>query len=242
MRVPRIFQASSIEIGSQLELERAASHHLTRVLRLKQDSAVTVFNGEGGEYLAWLQIEGKKAFVVAKEFHQPERESSLDIHLLQGVSKGERMDFSIQKAVELGVTAITPVVCQRTVVNLKNDRMDKKVQHWRGIVISACEQSGRNLLPELNAPVPLNTILRPDIAELKLTMDPVAGHHLGQIDADHRSIALLIGPEGGLTETEIDRARNVGFQGIRLGPRILRTETAALAAITALQTRWGDFS
>ena len=241
MRVPRIYQHTDIDSGSTVELDQAAYHHLTRVLRFKENSQIILFNGNGGEFTGTLHIEGKKAFVSVGQFHDIERESILDITLLQGVSKGERMDISIQKAVELGVRKIAPVICQRTVVNLKSDRRDKKMQHWRGIIINACEQSGRNFIPELMPLIKLDDLLNKRLDGLKVIMDPDAGSHLNQIDNTGDRISLLIGPEGGLTDDEIRKAKNADFRGMQLGPRILRTETAALAAISALQTKWGDF-
>lgn len=241
MRIPRIYQQGDINIGDELDIERAATHHLTRVLRLRQDASIIVFNGQGGEYLGHINIQGKKASFIPDTFSDPQRESTLDICLLQGISKGDRMDLSIQKAVELGVNSIVPVFCHRTVVNLKDDRMEKKLNHWRSIAVSACEQSGRNIIPEIKAPVTVDELCNSKPPGIKLTMDPEAGVKLSTLQATGQKISLLIGPEGGLSDAEIDQAKSAGFQGIQLGPRVLRTETAALATIAALQTQWGDF-
>jgi 16S rRNA (uracil1498-N3)-methyltransferase len=241
MRIPRIYQPADIDIGTVIELEAAAAHHLCRVLRLKHQDQIILFNGQGGEYLSSMQLQGKKVFAVAEEYFERNVESKLDIGLWQGISRGDRMDISIQKAVELGVRRIVPVICQRTVVNLKHERMEKKLQHWQGVIISACEQSGRTVIPQLEPPIKLHERLAADTAGMKLTMNPEAGVHLGELSPAGDSITLLIGPEGGLTEAEISQAAAGGFQGIKLGPRVLRTETAALAAIAAIQTRWGDF-
>ena len=183
----------------------------------------------------------KKISVQTEEYLDTERESNLNITLLQGISKGDRMDYSIQKAVELGVSRIIPVHCQRTVVNLNTERLSRKHQHWRGIVTNACEQSGRNRIPQLNTPIKFSEIFSIDIEGLKLTLDPLSNNHLQTLQPDSAKICLLIGPEGGLSNVEIQQASNNGFVGISLGSRILRTETATLAAIAALQTEWGDF-
>lgn len=241
MRIPRIYQQAPLVSGETIELESSASHHLTKVLRLKNSDAITLFNGEGGEYSAHLQIENKKTFAIIQQFHDINNESPLDITLLQGISKGERMDLAIQKAVELGVKRIIPIFCQRSVVNLKNDRAEKKHQHWQGIVINACEQSGRCILPKLETPIKLVDYLGLDIDGYKLTLDPTAQQGINTLELSNGQITLLIGPEGGLTESEITQAASRGFKGITLGPRVLRTETAALACIAALQALHGDF-
>ena len=242
MRIPRIYQQGDLSPGLTIELDRMASHHLSRVLRLRNDDPVIIFNGQGGEYLGSLHIEGKQAAVNIREFNDTSRESNLDITLLQGISKGERMDISIQKAVELGVRKIVPVVCQRTVVNLKDERKDKKQQHWQGIIINACEQSGRNFIPQLAPAVKLHELLGSTIEGLKLTLDPEASTRLHDIKPPGNQITLLIGPEGGLTIEEIAQASASGFSGIQLGSRILRTETAALVALSVLQAKWGDLA
>lgn len=242
MRIPRIYQQATLATGETIELNSSASHHLTRVLRLKTSDNIILFNGEGGEYTAQLHIENKKTFAEITHFHDICTESPLDITLLQGISKGERMDLAIQKAVELGVNKIIPVFCQRSVVNLKNDRAEKKHQHWQGIVINACEQSGRTVLPKLESSLKLTDCLAKSIDGYKLSLAPTAQRHLNTISLnDSNKITLLIGPEGGLTDDEIMLAANKGFNGITLGPRVLRTETAALACIAALQALWGDF-
>ncbi|HEY9052557.1 MAG TPA: 16S rRNA (uracil(1498)-N(3))-methyltransferase [Gammaproteobacteria bacterium] len=241
MRIPRIYQQTLLVSGETIELDSSASHHLTRVLRLKTSDTIIVFNGKGGEYSAQLLVENKKTFAIIQQFHDINNESPLDITLLQGISKGERMDLAIQKAVELGVKRIIPVFCQRSVVNLKNDRAEKKHQHWQGIVVNACEQSGRTYLPLLEPSVKLTELLNVSLDGYKLTLDPTATQYLASLNVKDTKITLLIGPEGGLTDEEILLAANRGFTGINLGPRVLRTETAALACIAALQTLWGDF-
>ena len=242
MRIPRIYQPVSLKAGTVIELEKSASHHLTRVLRLRQGAQIILFNGRGGEYTASLNIDGKKVHASINQFIDINRESPLEITLLQGISKGDRMDFAIQKSVELGVRKIVPVICQRTVVNLQHDRLEKKIQHWQGIIINACEQSGRTQLPTLCPPVKFHDCLATEQAATRITLDPEADTRLQQLTPDGNSVALLIGPEGGLSGDEIAHAGNNNFQGIQLGPRILRTETAALATVAAIQQLWGDFS
>ncbi len=245
MKNIRVYHRGQFEVGQSVQLEKNAGHHLLRVLRLKNQQAFTLFDGRGNEYCAQLEISGKTAIAHIKSCRQLTNESHLKIHLLQGISKGERMDFVIQKSIELGVNKITPVICNRTVVNLKGERQDKKIQHWQNISINACEQCGRNFLPEISAITPLEDALlqsNSTTEHLKLLLDPLSNSCLNSEKANNNSITLLIGPEGGLSENEIEQARQYGFRGIQLGPRILRTETAALAAITALQVLWGDLA
>lgn len=240
MRIPRIYQTGSLFVGQQFELDKAAAHHLTRVLRMQDNARVILFNGLGGEFDAHLSLHGKTVLANINQFIDRNSESSLKITLLQGISKGERMDICIQKAVELGVSKIIPVNCQRSVVNISGDRADKKFQHWQGIVINACEQSGRTGIPQLFEPIKFcDAILLPG-SGLKLTLSPDAITTLPQIPSAENDITLLIGPEGGLDKSEIEAARTRHFQAVRMGPRILRTETAAIAAITALQVLRGD--
>ena len=240
MRIPRIYQATSLSAGQQIELDKTSAHHLTRVLRMQDNQQIILFNGEGGEFYAHLALHSKSVIAHIDQYIDRNSESHLRINLLQGISKGERMDICIQKAVELGINKIVPVICQRTVVNIKGERSDKKLQHWQGIVINACEQSGRTRVPQLLEPVKLNDALNlPDMG-LKLTLNPEASTSLLQISATEKTITLLIGPEGGLDAREVAQAQDHGFQSIRMGPRILRTETAAIAAITALQMLRGD--
>lgn len=242
MKNPRIYQNTMLEIGHDIELDKAASHHLTRVLRLKNNATITLFNGNGHEFISTIIIAGKKVSALPQEQILSDRESKLDITLLQGISKGDRMDICIQKAVELGVNRIIPVICQRTVVNLKAERADKKHRHWQGIIISACEQSGRNILPELCSTVHLEAALNTLSNDLNLTLNPTSTNSLRDFKPDFNKVNLLIGPEGGLTQDEIALSIRNNFNTARLGKRILRTETAAIATISALQTLWGDFN
>lgn len=198
-----------------------------------------LFDGSGREYLGTLVEVGKKH--VSVDLHEQFAglaESSLKIHLGQGLSRGERMDWAIQKATELGVAEITPIVSERCEVRLKEERADKRLAHWRQIAISACEQCGRSVIPTVNPPVTLHDWLRLE-ADLKLVLHPVAlplSTH-----AQPASLAFLIGPEGGLSDGEVEQARSAGFQPARLGPRVLRTETAPVVALSIAQQLWGDF-
>ena len=240
MRIPRIYLATSLAIGLKIELDKSAAHHISRVLRMDSHQDIILFNGEGGEYHATLSLQGKSVYAQVNNFIERDTESHLNITLLQGISKGERMDICIQKAVELGVNKIVPVLCQRTVVNIKGERSEKKHQHWQGIIINACEQSGRTRLPQLADAIKLKDVIcTPDLG-LKLTLSPDSVTTLPNISSTDKHITLLIGPEGGLDAQEIELAQQHGFQAVRMGPRILRTETAAIAAIAALQTLRGD--
>jgi 16S rRNA (uracil1498-N3)-methyltransferase len=240
MRKIRIYQHGNFQAGQSTQLDKAASNHLLKVLRLKNHQVFTLFNGKGGEYTVTLEISGKAAIAHVAEHTLTDNESNLEIHLYQGISKGERMDFAVQKSVELGVSKITPVFCSHTVVNLKDDRVEKKLQHWQAIAISACEQSGRNIIPEITAPLDFKSLLAHDTSGLRILLDPLSTSTLRSLQPSNNKLSFLIGPEGGLTEEEISQATHVGYSGIRLGPRVLRTETAAIAAITSAQLLWGD--
>jgi 16S rRNA (uracil1498-N3)-methyltransferase len=239
MKSIRIYQPGQFEKGSAYPLDKISSHHLIKVLRLKNNYIFKLFNGVGIEHTVKLEISGKIAIAHIQDTNLCNNESNLKIHLLQGISKGNRMDFAIQKSVELGVTSITPVITERTAVNLKADREQKKLQHWRAIAISACEQSGRSFLPEIHSICHLPQAITSYSNDLKLLLDPVSETHLNSLTAKDK-IQILIGPEGGLSENEIQLAKNNGFESIKLGPRILRTETAALTAIASAQLLWGD--
>ena len=240
MKSIRVFQPGQFETGQAITLDKSVSNHLLRVLRLKNDQLFTLFNGESGEYTATLEISGKHAIAHIQSFTAQNNQSNLEIHLFQGISKGDRMDFAIQKSVELGVSKITPVICERTVVNLKADRLDKKLQHWNGVAISACEQSGLNIVPQVLPILKFEQVISSTDKSLKLLLDPLSDNSLHSLNPETSAISFLIGPEGGLSSNEIEQATEKSYQGIRLGPRILRTETAALTAIASAQLLWGD--
>lgn len=242
MRIPRVYTDRPLAAGDGVLLEQAPSHHLLRVLRLKPGDPVALFNGDGNEYRAVLEnTEQKCARLSVQGMICPQRESRLTISVGQGVSRGERMDLVVQKAVELGVQAITPLWTRRSQVRLSGDRLDKRLSHWRGIVHSACEQSGRVRLPEFHASATLDEWLAAHHTPATgLVLDPEADITLRDLPPQ-TSVRLLVGPEGGLEASELASASAAGYQAVRLGPRVLRTETATLAILAALQTLWGDF-
>ncbi len=242
MRLSRFYTYQPLDEGIQLTLDKNSSHYLLRVLRLKPGNALIMFNGNGYEYSARLeQATGKQATISVLERMSPKRESPLHIEIGQGIARGERMDFVLQKSVELGVSLITPLWTQRSQVRMDEKRLEKRLSHWRGVVVSACEQSGRLRLPEVRQPAGLDSWLGTPTESLNLVLSPHSGVALKDLQATDR-VRVLIGPEGGLEAHEVRDAEANGFQAIRLGPRILRTETAALATLTALQVLWGDLS
>lgn len=241
MSAPRIHIPPPLTPDSETTLPVGAFRHLVQVLRLGAGDALTVFDGVGGEYPAQLSTVNKRDARVRLGARQPcNRESPLRMTLVQGVSKGERMDWTLQKAVELGAAAVLPVITQRCNVRLDGERWQKKMDHWRGIMISACEQSGRNRLPDLLEVQTLAQYLeQPRDDGLSLTLAPGSGCGLRELAPAGR-ISLLIGPEGGLSDAEIAHSLQRGFVGIEMGPRILRTETAGIAALAAIGALWGD--
>lgn len=240
MRVPRIFHAGSLQPHEELELSESAANHVARVLRMREQSPLVIFNGDGGEYQAHITlIEKRRVVVTLGEFCSRDVESPLRITLAQGISRGERMDYTLQKAVELGVSAIVPLLTEHCMVELKGDRLEKRLEHWRGVIVGACEQCGRNRLPQLLPVMTLSAWLDKPVEGKRLLLDHRAKGSINTLDATS-SFTLLIGPEGGLSPSEQQQAFASGYQGIRLGPRVLRTETAALVALSALQARFGD--
>jgi 16S rRNA (uracil1498-N3)-methyltransferase len=250
MRQNRIHVEQTIGEQRQIHLDGAAANHVTRVLRLRTGQELVLFDDSGFEYDAVIEAFLRDSVrVTLTGRRQMNRESPLDITLAQGISRGERMDFVVQKATELGVRRIVPVMMERTVVKLDATQAETRHRHWRAVAVAACEQSGRNRLPEVAAPVALATFLHGEpattahtntVQPLKLVLDPDSQLNMRDIPPPSAGVSLLIGPEGGLSEAELAAALRSGYQGLRLGPRILRTETAALAALTAIQGRWGD--
>jgi 16S rRNA (uracil1498-N3)-methyltransferase len=240
MRVPRIYTGQTLQVGASVELEAGASQHIARALRMTPGDPLALFNGRGDEYRAELLTVGKKQVVAAvNERRERQSESTLSLHLGIAISRGDRMDWVVQKATELGVSALTPLFTERTEVKLAGERAEKKLHHWRQIAISACEQCGRNRLPEISGLMDLGSWLDGTEAERKFVLHHRADAR-GPDEVVPESIALLVGPEGGLGEAEIEAAEEAGFESLALGPRVLRTETAPLAAIAILQARWGD--
>lgn len=240
MRVPRIHTAHALSNAIELVLEPEASHHLTRVLRMGVGDAVTLFNGKGGEYASTIKAIARKTVTIkVGERQNNDRESPLAIHLGIAISRGERMDWIIQKATELGVSQISLLFTERVEVKLDADRAEKKLRHWQEVAINACEQCGRNRLPHLSLPQNMSGWFASTEAIRKFVL-----HHRASPLPDAlgvpSSIALLVGPEGGLSAAEIEQAENNGYVALSLGPRVLRTETAPLAALAILQSKWGD--
>lgn len=241
MRIPRIFSAQALETGSQVILDETATRHLSKVLRLKRGDTLVLFDGSGQDFEAHLlNIEKRTSVAEVGDLVHCETPPGLKIFLAIGVSRGERMDFALQKAVELGVWEIQPLFTERSMVRLSGERLASRHTHWQGVIRHACGQSGRNLVPALQDARPFNHWLS-EFSGKGILLDHRARSGLRGIDHPGSSVTLLVGPEGGLSMAERDAAMHKAFHSVRLGPRILRTETAPLAAISALQTLWGDF-
>ena len=245
MRTIRVFSDQTLQEGSTVTLGEREYHHSIKVLRLRTGDAITLFNGDGFDYQAVLTVLKREASAQIKSKREGVKESPLKVTLVQGVSRGERMDFALQKSVELGVYRIQPVLTERTVVKLDSKRRENRMNHWRSIMISACEQSGRSVVPELAAPVNLSEYLQQVSGSdtVKLVLSPTGEQSISQCaELAGLQANVLIGPEGGLSDTEIEAAQKSGFAPVRMGPRVLRTETAALVALSVLQDRFGDLS
>lgn len=241
MRISRLYLPCPLQSGQQLTLDAHTAHYIRTVLRLDKGDDLIVFNGAGGEFSASILLCTKQEVMVnISVWNDKDVESKLQTHLGLAISRAERMDYALQKAVELGVTQITPLLTERCVVKLKADNRQQKLQHWRGIVQSACEQSGRTCLPEVAEPQNLAAWLN-EQQGLRILLHPFATKTLQKINPENSQVTLLSGPEGGFSEAERDLAVRSGFSAVSLGPRVLRTETAALAALAAIQTLWGDF-
>lgn len=242
MRLTRVYVEAALTGGTRGLVRGNAANHVARVLRLGVGDAVTLFDGRGGEYAARIEALQKDAVEVAIGEHIGiERESQLAVTLAQGVSRGERMDWVMQKATELGVQRIVPLITKRSVVRLDPGQAQKKLQHWRGVVIAACEQCGRNRLPQLAAPRDLQEFLASEAEQggMRVLLSPTGTLRIGAIKPINE-LTVLIGPEGGLAPEETEAALAQGYLAVQLGPRILRTETAAIAALAALQGALGD--
>jgi 16S rRNA (uracil1498-N3)-methyltransferase len=242
MRLTRIHVPAPLAANSELLLPEGAANHLVRVLRLREGAELLVFDGQGHEHHASIaRIQGAAVTVLIKSALARNNESPLHITLVQGVSRGERMDWTLQKATELGVSRIVPVLTERSVVRLDDKQAGKKQQHWQQIVSSACEQSGRSVVPNVALPCTLRAFLTtPSPATARYVLAPDGADSLANQTSVDQTVELLIGPEGGLDDSEIQHALLTGFKSVRLGPRILRTETAAIVALSVLQARRGD--
>ena len=250
----RFYSTETLQIGATIKLSDNAATHAIRVMRLTVGDDLMLFNGDGFDYsCALMSVKKSEALVIVKSSKKIENESNLNITLLQGISAGDRMEYTLQKAVELGVTQIIPIKTERSVVKLSPERAEKRLEHWQNIVVSACEQSGRAVIPQVEAPTTMALWLaktpssfKGEGKALRITLDPLADKKLADLtkpqgEIQLQPIQLLVGAEGGLSKEELSLAKQHGFIGVQLGQRILRTETAPLAAIAAMQTLWGDF-
>ena len=241
MRVPRIYHPAPVSLQTETELSSDAFQHLIKVLRLNVGDNIALFNGDGQDYEATItSVQKKSAYFLATGSKVNDSESPVSVHLAQVISRGDRMDFVLQKSVELGVTEITPLFSERCGVKLSGDRLEKKQQQWQKIVRSACEQCGRSVVPEVKPAQQFSDFIQSTFAGLRLTLDPTATKPLSSFQHAEKGIQLLIGPEGGFTDEEVSAAEQQGFNPMRLGPRVLRTETAALSALTTVQYQFGD--
>ncbi|WP_163836175.1 16S rRNA (uracil(1498)-N(3))-methyltransferase [Spartinivicinus ruber] len=241
MREIRVYSPFTPQEKAVVELSESASGHLGRVLRIKPGQPITIFNGEGISYQATvIEVSKKHVLVQLEKENTTNTESPLHTHLGQCLSRGERMDFAIQKATEMGVSEITPLFSERCEVKLSGERIKKRLSHWQQIIISACEQCGRNQLPIINSPQSLTDWLSQVQAEQKLVLHHRTNQTLQSMNRPN-SVAVLIGPEGGLSSNEIQAAEQQNFSSLTMGPRVLRTETAPIAVLALLQAQWGDF-
>lgn len=245
LRIPRIYTPQALANGEHLTITGQPAHHVTRVLRLRAGASVRVFDGKGCEHQAQLLEVTRSGITLGIEASiTTTPESRLQITLLQGVARNDHMDLVLEKAVELGVQTIQPLWMQRSQTRLKGERLEKRSNHWQGVIISACEQCGRATIPQLLLTADYSSGINNETSngELRLMLQPEAQSCLPELEKPAGRIAILVGPEGGLTPEEQVLAGAARFTGIRMGPRVLRTETAALAALAGIQTLWGDFS
>ncbi|PHM55925.1 16S rRNA (uracil(1498)-N(3))-methyltransferase [Xenorhabdus sp. KK7.4] len=241
MRIPRIYHPAPLTVGTEISLSDDAANHVGRVLRMSNGQRLQLFDGSNQVFNAEITEASKKTVKVYIHTGElADHESPLDLHLGQVMSRGEKMEFTIQKSVELGVNTITPLLSERCGVKLDAERLEKKLQQWKKIAISACEQCGRNQIPEIRPVMSLEAWCAETDNSLKLNLHPRASQSINTLPLPVEKVRLLIGPEGGLSAEEIEMTANHQFTDILLGPRVLRTETTALTAITALQVRFGD--
>lgn len=241
--VPRFYVAAGLAPGASVELPPEAAHHAVRVLRLGDGDEVVLFDGRGGEWQARLQRSGPVLRAALDAFDAEDREPPLAVTLVQGLPAADKMDWIVQKCTELGVAAIRPVAARRSVVKLSGERMARRGQHWQQVAVAACEQCGRNRVPEVAPLVDLPHYLgmAAPQGETRLLLMPDAEPSLSRLEKPSGGVTLMIGPEGGFEDGEVRAALAAGFKPVALGPRVLRTETAGAAMLAALMTRWGDF-
>jgi len=244
MRLIRVHVDGPLVPDADVQLPEAAAYHVARVLRLRAGAPIVAFDGSGGDFQCEvLAVEGDRVRVRVGSRTPGLPESPLGITLVQAVSRSERMDWTLQKATELGVTAIVPVLSARSVVRLDARQAEKKLRHWQAIVAGACEQCGRSVLPEVRAPQELDAYLASAARDgQRFVLSPSGPASLAGLASVSARVTLLIGPEGGLEDAELERATQAGFSPVRLGPRVLRTETAGIVALTVLQALWGDLN
>ena len=241
MRNVRIHVETPLNTGAEVVLPAETAHHVAVVLRLRVGAMLELFDGTGGSHRGRVLAAGRRSVTIQLETFDPqERESALPATLVQGVSRGQHMDYTLQKAVELGVARIVPVLTEHSNVRLDEARAGRRIEHWRRVIIGACEQCGRNRVPEVCPLQPLAAWLEADRSGCRLILDPEADRGLDAFPPPVNGLSLLSGPEGGLSQMEVRAAVAMGWQPVRLGPRILRTETAAVAALAACQALWGD--
>ncbi len=242
MRVPRFYVPQLFAVGQEFTLPDTTFRHAIQVLRLGVSEPLILFNGEGGEYLAQISNVNKRAAsVLIDSFSALDTESPVHLTLVQAVIKPDKMDFALQKAVELGVNTIQPLITQRSVIRIGKEQADKKLQHWEGITVAACEQSGRTRMPAVSAPLTLERWLEMPFTGTRLILAPGDFPRINALPSDLSTpIALVIGPEGGFTDEEVGSCVQAGVMPVSLGPRILRAETASIAALALLQHRFGD--
>ena len=241
MRVSRLYVTAALKVGCQISLDDDAAHYVRSVLRLKQDQQIILFNGEGGEFSGrFSEVSRKSVRVAIDAFIDRDVESPLNVKLGMGISRGDRMDWAVQKAVELGVNHLTPLTTERCVIKFNDEKKQQRQKHWQHIIDHAAEQSGRTRPPALGEISALSDWVSRQQG-LKVFLDPYAEHCLADLQPDNQQLTLLSGPEGGFSDQERQIAKAAGFVPVRMGARILRTETAVLAALSAVQSLWGDF-
>ena len=243
MRIPRIYHPETLQASTCVQLSDNAAHHVTRVLRLATGAKITLFDGTGQDFHGTLTAVSKKsAEVTLNTVEAVATESPVQGHLIQAICRGEKMDWIIQKAVELGIHSITPIMTARSQLKWRPEQQQKKHQHWQNIIINSCEQCGRSTLPILNPKQNFSAHITQSSAGQKWILRPGAAHKTPtEITADHHPISFICGPEGGFSREEVEHATVNGYSAITLGPRILRAETAAMAFLSCMQWQWGDF-
>jgi 16S rRNA (uracil1498-N3)-methyltransferase len=244
MRIPRVYIRQDLASGATVTVTGQTARHVTQVLRLRTGAPLRIFNGDGNEYSATFTRAGRSEITL--DIGKPLDtlpEPGLLVRLAQGITRNDRMDLILQKSVELGISEIIPLWMQRSQAHVRGERLDKRIHHWRGVIASACEQCGRATLPGLQSPAPLPEWIAGDTDDsTRLMLQPDSPRVLTDLDRPAGTVTLLVGPEGGMNVDERALAAAAGFTGLRLGARILRTETAALAALSGIQTLWGDFT